>query len=100
MINYKGCNLKVGRAMSRNSANKSMLAIMVSIGALGGSILGEILGNKFVFLDFFTRTYTIGTPKNLFFDLKIINLTFGINFYVNLMTIIGVILAIIVYKRY
>jgi len=85
--------------MKYGSTNKSMLFFVSCVGALGGTLSGEILGSKFKSLDFLKQSYTIGTPKNLYIDFKIVNFTFGINFYINLMTIIGIVLAIIIYKR-
>lgn len=100
MINYIGYNYKVGVFMKSRSANKNMLVLMLCVGALGGTLLGEILGSKFKVLNFLSQSYIIGTPRNLYFDFRIINFTFGINFNINLMTIIGIVLAIIIYKRH
>jgi len=86
--------------MKYGNSKNNMFALTLVLGALGGTLLGEILGNKFKVLDFLKQSYLIGTPKNLYFDLKIINFTFGINFYINLMTIIGIVLAIIISKRH
>lgn len=86
--------------MKYGNSKINMLVLMVCVGALGGTLLGEILGSKFKVLNFLKQSYVIGTPKNLYFDLKIINLTFGINFYINLMTIIGIVLAIIIYRKH
>ena len=100
MINYMGYDYKVGVFMKYGNSKRNILVLIVCIGALGGTLLGEILGSRFKVLDFLKQSYIIGTPKNLYFDFKIINLTFGINFYINLMTIIGIVLAIIIYKRH
>ena len=100
MISYIRYNYKVGVFMKYVNSKKNMLALMLLVGALGGTLLGDILGSKFKVLDFLKQNYMIGTPKNLYFDLKIINFTFGINFYINLMTIIGIVLAIIISKRH
>ena len=86
--------------MKYGNSKINMLVLMVCVGALGGTLSGEILGSKFKVLNFLKQSYIIGTPKNLYFDLKVINLTFGINFYINLMTIIGIVLAIIIYRKH
>ena len=100
MISYIGYKYKVGVFMKYGNSKNNILVLMLCVGALGGTLLGEILGSKFKILDFLKQNYMIGTPKNLYFDLKIINFTFGINIYINLMTIIGIILAIIIYKKH
>ena len=100
MISYIRYNYKVGVFMKYGNSKNNILVLMLCVGALGGTLLGEILGSKFKILDFLKQNYMIGTPKNLYFDLKIINFTFGINIYINLMTIIGIILAIIIYKKH
>ena len=100
MISYMGYNYKVGVFMKYGNSKKNILVLMLCVGTLGGTLLGEILGSKFKVLDFLKQNYIIGTPKNLYFDLKIINFTFGINFYINLMTIIGIVLAIIINRRH
>ena len=100
MISYIGYNYKVGVFMKYGNSKKNILVLMLGVGALGGTLLGEILGSKFKVLDFLKQSYIIGTPRNLYFDLKIVNFTFGINIYINLMTIIGIILAIIIYKKH
>ena len=100
MISYIGYNYKVGVFMKYGNSKKNILVLMLCVGALGGTLLGEILGGKFKVLDFLKQSYVIGTPRNLYFDLKIVNFTFGINFYINLMTIIGIVLAIIINRKH
>lgn len=100
MINYKGCNDKVGVKMKYGNSKKGYLALYITIGALAGTFLGDILGSRFKDLDFLKVSYTIGTPKTIAFDLKVLYFTFGLNLYINLMTIIGIILAIIIYRRH
>ncbi len=86
--------------MKSKSWKKSYLIFLLVISALGGTIVGEILGNKFKALDFLKVTYTLGTPKNLAIDLKFLSFTLGLNLYINLMTIIGIFLAIMIYKKH
>lgn len=70
------------------------------LGAIGGDFIGDVLGDKFKSFSFIKNIYSIGTSKPFSLDLKIISLTFGININFNIMTIIGIILAIIVYKKF
>ncbi|WP_298837900.1 DUF4321 domain-containing protein [uncultured Clostridium sp.] len=70
------------------------------IGAISGSCIGELLGDNVVALKFLKSTYTIGTSNPMLIDFKVFAVTFGINFNISIMTIIGIILAIILYRKY
>nr|WP_207717286.1 DUF4321 domain-containing protein [Clostridium acetobutylicum] len=69
------------------------------IGCVGGSLVGDILGEHFTKIDFLKKAYSIGTVKPLVIDLKVLNFTLGLNFNVNLMSILGIIVAIIIYSK-
>lgn len=84
----------------KNSKNGKMLGLSIFIGAISGTLIGDIVGSKVKALSFLKITYCIGTPKIFTIDLKVLNFTFGINFNVGFMTIIGIILAIMIYRRY
>ncbi len=64
------------------------------LGAISGSFIGEFLGNTFKPLDF------IGLKNPLVIDLKVLELTFGLGFGLNLMAIVGMVLAIVLFKRF
>ncbi|MFA9398954.1 MAG: DUF4321 domain-containing protein [Clostridiaceae bacterium] len=84
----------------KSSKKTTCSLIIVSIlGGILGTFIGDILGNKFEFLNFLKVIYTIGTKSPLSIDLKIVDFTFGFNFNFNIMSILGVILSIIIYKR-
>ncbi|MCR3758244.1 DUF4321 domain-containing protein [Clostridium felsineum] len=69
------------------------------IGCIGGSLVGDILGEHFAKIEFLRRTYSIGTAKPLVVDFKVMSFTLGLNFNINLMAIAGIILAIVVYSK-
>ena len=73
---------------------------VIILGAVSGSILGDILGNNISQLSFLKAAYSIGTAAPLIVNLKIFVLTLGFNFNINIMTIIGTIMAIMLYRRY
>ncbi|WP_040210706.1 DUF4321 domain-containing protein [Clostridium polynesiense] len=84
-----------------STSNKSFsLIIFIILGAISGSILGEFLGSYFPSLKILSTIYSIGTKAPLFVDLKVMTLTLGMTVNLNVMTIIGVILSIILYKKY
>jgi hypothetical protein len=113
MLNYKRCNLeyilllilkfytdKEGIKVKGSSRGTGSFMLIVFLGAIGGSLIGEALGSNIKSLQVLKNIYTIGTSKPLVLDLKVLSLTFGINFNINIMSILGVVLAIIVYRKH
>ncbi len=87
--------------MNLKTSNKSFsLFMIVIIGAILGSIIGEILGSYIPSLKILKTTYSIGTDTPMILDLKFLSLTLGFTVNLNIMTIVGAILSIIVYKRH
>ncbi|NMM64529.1 DUF4321 domain-containing protein [Clostridium sp. P21] len=78
----------------------SFLWFIIFLGAVCGSLIGDILGNNLSFLSFLRNSYTIGTSTPISLNLKVMIVTLGLNFNINIMTIIGIIMAIILYKRH
>lgn len=78
----------------------SYFIFFILIGAISGSLIGELLGNNIGALKFLKSTYTIGMTNPMLIDLKVLAITFGINFNINIMSIIGIVLAIILYRKY
>lgn len=75
------------------------LWFMIFLGAICGSILGDVIGNNLSILNFLKESYAIGTSTPTVLNLKILSLTLGLNFNINIMTIIGIIMAIILYRK-
>ncbi len=69
------------------------------LGAISGSFIGQFLGNTFTNLEFLGKTYAIGFKSPLIIDLRVMEITFGLNFSLNMMAIVGIILAIVIYKK-
>lgn len=78
---------------------RSFLFLIIILGAICGSLIGDMLGNNLKYMSFLKNAYFIGTKNPLSIDLKILSISFGINFNISLMTIIGIILAIILYRK-
>jgi len=78
----------------------SYFIFFILIGAISGTFIGELLGNNVGVLKFLKSTYTIGMSNPMLIDLKVLAITFGINFNINIMSIIGIVLAIILYRKY
>lgn len=81
--------------------NKNVFFVfMVLLGAICGSFIGEILGNNVKSLRFLKVIHPIGTSSPFVLNLKVIEITFGFNFYVNITAVLGIILAILLYRKY
>lgn len=83
------------------SANKStgFLIFVLLLGGIAGSLIGDFLGSNIRMLQFLRNVYKIGTSNPITLDLKVVSLSFGLNFNINLMAIIGLIVAIIFYRK-
>ncbi|OFI07233.1 hypothetical protein CLOACE_04240 [Clostridium acetireducens DSM 10703] len=80
--------------------NKSLLWFMIFLGAIGGSLIGDILGENIRSLAFLKTPYYIGMSNPIILDLKVILLTIGLKFNINIMTIVGIVLSIILTKKH
>ena len=85
--------------MRNGEKHTGFLIFLILLGAISGKLVGDIIGNSIKGLSFFKVSYAIGTSTPINLDLKVLTVTFGVNFNFNIMSIIGVILAIILYKR-
>jgi hypothetical protein len=85
--------------MRESEKNKSFIFFIVILGAICGSLIGDLLGSNIKYLSLLKSGYNIGTKNPLVLDLKILSISFGINFNISLMTIIGIMLAIILYRK-
>jgi hypothetical protein len=99
MLNYKRCIFEVGIRLKGTVRSTGILIFVILLGAICGSLIGDLLGANVKGLQFLKHGYSIGTSKPLTLDLKVLSLSFGINFNVNLMSILGIIMAIISYRK-
>lgn len=76
------------------------LWFIIFLGAVCGSFVGDILGNNLTFISFLKDSYAIGTSTPIMLNLKVMVITLGLNFNINIMTIIGIIMSIILYRRF
>jgi hypothetical protein len=79
-----------------------LLVLVVIAGLVIGSLLGELAGS---FLpdgrvqDLFMRGPTIGLTSPVTFDLRFLSFTFGLALKVNLVGVLGVVLAALTLRR-
>lgn len=80
--------------------NKSVLILIVFI--LAGLVVGGLIGELTKGIDFlwwlgYSQEFGLTSPVEL--DLSIIKLTFAISFRLNIASIIGMLLAILIYRK-
>lgn len=80
--------------------NPILLVLFIILGGILGTFIGDILGSRISALSFIKTMYNIGTASPLLVDVKMFTLTLGLNIKLNIMSIIGIILAIIIYRKY
>lgn len=86
--------------LKKDSKNVTLMILIIFVGLISGSFLGDLLVNQFPSAELFKQKYTIGTSTPFLLDLKVIAMTFGIKINLNVMSIIGVIVSIILYRKY
>lgn len=78
-----------------------ILLILILVGALLGNVLGEILraiSPEGPVRNIFTEGFHIGITPPVTLDLRIITFTIGFSIRANLLTLLGSILGIYIYK--
>jgi hypothetical protein len=84
----------------KNGENRTgLLIFIILIGAISGRFIGDILSSNIKVFSFLKTSYSIGTSAPFIIDLKVLSITFGLNFNINIMAILGVILAIILFRK-
>lgn len=83
-------------ARGTSSNNFWILFLLIITGAVIGGFLGELFGNYVPILKFGYNNLGLSTHT---WDLKVIKLTFGLVFNINMFSILGIIVAIIIYRK-
>ena len=78
------------------------LLLFLACGGLIGSILGQLMaGADFVgLMPYFTQNFDVFDLKDVFLNLGILQFHFGIRFAPNLISIIGILIAWWLYKKF
>lgn len=85
--------------MRGSEKSTRFMIFVILLGAICGSLIGDLLGSNIKALHFLKNVYAVGISKPLTLDLRVLSLSFGANFNINLMAILGIILAIILYRK-
>lgn len=84
--------------MATRDKNIWILVIFILSGIVVGGLLGE-LASKIDFLWWLGYGETFGLSSPLELDLSVIKITFGLMFKINISSIIGMALAIFIYRK-
>lgn len=80
-----------------------LLLLAVVVGLVLGSVLGEVLGELIGpgrLKDLLTHGPTLGLTPAATLDLRLLWVTFGIVFKVNVVGVVGILVALIVVRRF
>jgi len=80
----------------RRDRSPGLLLVLVLIGALLGSIVGEALTKSVPLL---ARGVSIGVEPPVTLDLFILKLTFGVKMKLNVASAVGILLALLLFRR-
>ena len=84
--------------MAIKEKNIWILILFILCGIVVGGLLGELASNvSFLSWISYGEEFGLSTPIEL--DLNVIKVTFGLMFKINIASIIGIVLAIFIYKK-
>ncbi len=81
--------------MTNITKNNWTFVLIMIIGSIFGTLIGEYLGGFLPFLGF---GQSVGLDPAII-DLAVIQITFGLKLYLNIATILGLFTAIFIYSR-
>ena len=84
--------------METKEKNVWILLVFILSGIVVGGLLGE-LASKIDWLWWLSYGESFGLNEPITLDLSVIQITFGLMFKINISSIIGMILAIFIYKK-
>ena len=84
--------------MATREKNIWILLIFILSGIVVGGLIGNLAG-QVDFLWWLSYGETFGLSEPITLDLQVIQLTFGLMFEINISSIIGMVLAIFIYKK-
>lgn len=84
--------------MATRDKNIWILILFILSGLVIGGLLGELAG-KVDFLWWLSYGQSFGLTSPIELDLNIVQITFGLMFRINIASIIGLIIAILIYRK-
>jgi hypothetical protein len=79
-----------------------VLLVILILGALIGSVIGEVIASLAPggYLEkIFAKGYNPGVAPPAVLDLKVLTLTLGLTMKINLASVLGILLALLVYRK-
>lgn len=84
--------------ISRSYPGWQMLLLLLVLGGIIGSYIGEALVKLWPALRMLGKVQSIGVPR-FTIDLHVFELTFGFMMHISLFTLLGFVLAYLLYRR-
>lgn len=88
--------------MAKKTDSIVVMLVVLILGALIGSVIGEIIGelapDGYV-AAIFAKGITPGITPPAVLDLKVLTLTFGVTMRINLASVLGIALALVISRR-
>lgn len=81
-----------------SSSGWQILLLLLVLGGIAGGWIGDALIRAWPVLSVLGKVQNIGLP-NFILDLHVFTLNFGFMFYINFFTILGFIVAYLIYRR-
>ena len=88
--------------MAKKLDSVVVLLVIIILGALIGSVIGEviaILAPGGLLEKIFSKGLNPGLSPPAVLDLKVLTLTFGLTMKVNLASLLGIVLALLIYRK-
>ena len=88
--------------MAKKLDSVVVLMVIVILGALIGRVIGEViavLAPGGYLEKVFSRGVNPGIAPPAVLDLKVVSLTFGLTLKINLASLLGIVLALVIYRK-
>ncbi len=84
--------------ISRDYPGWQLLVLLLVLGGIIGSYLGQVLTKLWPVLGMLGKAQSIGVPR-FTIDLNVFTFTFGFMMHISFFTLLGFILAYLIYRR-